>query len=408
MKSKIFKIALIVAVATSLLSLVIIKENKKGTDKSSYSNSSFALPKGWIKRGSDPDKYEMGIDAGMIQNGKNSATIKSIDKEINGFGTLMQNCNVDKYKGKRVMMSGFVKSENVKEMAGLWLRIDTARDDDRKVLAFDNMMDRPIKGTTDWKKYNVVLDVPAGATSMSFGCLLSGTGQVWFSDISFQIVGKAVKTTGIYDDYAKTAEPSNLNFSEGTILPKYWFKAGSDPDKYEMGIAKGAGQNGVNAATIKSIDKNISGFGTLMQNIDPAKFAGKHVRLSGFMKSENVNEWAGFWMRIDQKNSNQYLSFDNMQERPVTGKTDWKKYEIVLNVPDKATSIAFGALLGGTGQIWISDLKFEEVDNSVKLTGYNNLSANPYSEIKDKKKSSNVAGTLKDMQQEPTNLNFGE
>lgn len=44
-------------------------------------------------------------------------------------------------------------------------------------------------------------------------------------------------------------------------LPLGWFKAGSSPDSYEMGIDKGAGQEGNNAATIKSLQNQINGFG---------------------------------------------------------------------------------------------------------------------------------------------------
>lgn len=152
-------------------------------------------------------------------------------------------------------------------------------------------------------------------------------------------------------------------------LPSEWYKAGSNPGSYEMGIDKSAGYNGKNAATIKSVKVEIDGFGTLMQDFLAEKYKGKRIRMSGYMKSENVADWAGFWLRVDQENSNQPLSFDNMEGRAVKGTTDWKKYEIVLDVPHKASSIAFGALLSGAGQIWFDDLKFEVVDNSVLVTG---------------------------------------
>ena len=152
-------------------------------------------------------------------------------------------------------------------------------------------------------------------------------------------------------------------------LPTGWFKAGSSPKSYEMGIDKGAGQNGNNAATIKSIDKKIKGFGTLMQDCLPAQYLGKRIRMKGFLKTKDVTEWCGFWLRIDQAGSDHPLSFDNMNDRLVKGTTEWTKYEIVLDVPLKASNIAFGALLSGTGQIWFDNLSFEIVDNSVPITG---------------------------------------
>jgi len=151
-------------------------------------------------------------------------------------------------------------------------------------------------------------------------------------------------------------------------LPTGWHKAGSKPEKYEMGIEKGSDTHGKNAASIKSIDPAIEGFGTLMQTIVAKNYLGKRVRMSGLMKSKDVNEWAGFWLRVDQPNSQQSLSFDNMQDRAVKGTTDWKKYEIVLDVPNNASNMAFGALISGTGQIWFDDLTFEIVNTSVPTT----------------------------------------
>ena len=170
-------------------------------------------------------------------------------------------------------------------------------------------------------------------------------------------------------------------------LPTGWFNAGSKPKSYEMGIDKGAGKDGKNAATIKSIEKKIDGFGTLMQECKPDKYLGKRVRMIGYIKSENVEGWAGFWLRVDQADSRQALSFDNMESRAVKGTTGWTKYEIVLDVPTKTSMLAYGALLSGTGQIWFDNLTFEIVDNSVKTTNSMN------------------GGNTK-IESEPTNLDF--
>ncbi len=152
-------------------------------------------------------------------------------------------------------------------------------------------------------------------------------------------------------------------------IPSGWFAAGSKPRSYEMGTDKGAGQNGLNAATIKSIDKQITGFGTLMQQSTPTVYLGKRVRMTGYMKSSNVTTWAGLWLRVDQAGSTKSLSFDNMQDRPIKGTTAWTKCEIVLDVPSNASMLAYGALLDGTGQIWFDNIQFEIVDKTVPVTG---------------------------------------
>jgi hypothetical protein len=82
-----------------------------------------------------------------------------------------------------------------------------------KTLAFDNMGDRPLKGTFDWRKEDVVLDVPAGGTGAFFGILLSGTGTVWLNNRRIEEVGNDVAVTGKPKQPANTA-PVNLNFEQ--------------------------------------------------------------------------------------------------------------------------------------------------------------------------------------------------
>jgi len=175
---------------------------------------SFDLPSSWFKAGNKPNSYDMGIDKAAGQDGKNAATIKSIDKKIDGFGTLMQQCKPDKYIGKRVKMSGFVKTENVTTWAGLWLRVDQSGSN--KPLSFDNMGDRPIKGTTDWTKYEIELDVPSNSSLIAYGALLAGTGQIWFDNITFEIVSESVPTLGSVNakKSAIQDEPTNLDFEK--------------------------------------------------------------------------------------------------------------------------------------------------------------------------------------------------
>src|SRR5262249_47555318 len=129
------------------------------------------VPKGWFMAGSKPSDYESTMDPANAFGGQPSVYLRSKKPEAEGFGTLMQNFGADKYIRKRVRLSASVKSENVQNWAGLWMRVDGKQLG--APLGFDNMMDRPIKGTTAWRSYEVVLDVPAEASGVAFGILLS-------------------------------------------------------------------------------------------------------------------------------------------------------------------------------------------------------------------------------------------
>jgi hypothetical protein len=103
--------------------------------------------KGWFKAGSLPESYKTGLDKAIFQKGQKSVFMESLDKNIEGFVTIMQTCNAKNYLGTKIKMTGFIKSENVADWAGMWLRVDSKTA--MELLSFDNMQDRPIKGTTD-------------------------------------------------------------------------------------------------------------------------------------------------------------------------------------------------------------------------------------------------------------------
>ena len=169
------------------------------------------LPDGWLRAGSNPSDYEMEIDKKVYKVGKQSACIKSNKKNIDGFGTLMHMAKADNYLGKKIKMTAFVKSENVADWAGLWLRVDGEKRSE--TLSFDNMQDRPIKGTSNWARYSITLDVPKEATTINYGDLVSGTGTLWFDGLKIEIVGDADGKDNKYKSKVHS-EPMNLDFEE--------------------------------------------------------------------------------------------------------------------------------------------------------------------------------------------------
>lgn len=166
-------------------------------------------PTGWFLAGNNPNNYRTGVDRADMHDGLPSAYLASLTKG-NGFGTLMQSISASSYAGKRVRLRGWVKSQDVGDWAGLWMRVDKGRE----TVAFDNMQDRAIKGVQPWSTYDVVLDVPADATSISFGILLSGVGEVWLNDLSLEVVDSDMPLTGMNPSATLSQRPVNLGFNE--------------------------------------------------------------------------------------------------------------------------------------------------------------------------------------------------
>lgn len=143
----------------------------------------------------------------------------------------------------------------------------------------------------------------------------------------------------------------NLNFEEvQKDKPVKWSTFGSDI--YKASYDSLQVYSGKYSATIE-YNGDVPDFKAWSYTI-PANYAGTKIKLTGFLKTENVTDgWAGLWLRIDPR-----VGFDNMQDRGVQGTTDWAKFEVELDLkPDQAKQIVFGGLLVGKGKMWLDDLQ---------------------------------------------------
>ena len=162
---------------------------------------------------------------------------------------------------------------------------------------------------------------------------------------------------------ADSFRPGNLGFETGT---SGWEIAGTRRRDYGIGTDSAVLHSGHASGYISSITDRISGFGTLMQTAEAGEYRGQRVRMSAYVKTKGVSEWAGLWLRVDGPSGT--IIIDNMQDRPIQGDTDWTQYEIILDVPEDSVNIAFGILVEGRGQAWVDDFQFEVVGQDVPTT----------------------------------------
>ncbi|MHC4407186.1 MAG: erythromycin esterase family protein, partial [Planctomycetota bacterium] len=98
---------------------------------------------------------------------------------------------------KRVTFSGWIKTENVHNgYAGLWWRADGAN---RELLGFDNMARKGPRGTNDWARFSITLDVPAETLNINFGVLMPGKGKAWFDGLEVKLDGKEYQNAERFD-----------------------------------------------------------------------------------------------------------------------------------------------------------------------------------------------------------------
>jgi hypothetical protein len=152
----------------------------------------------------------------------------------------------------------------------------------------------------------------------------------------------------------------------GTNAVTGWFLSGNGPDHFNAAVDPEVKHGGRASARLRSVDDPMNTFGTLMQSIRADDYLGRRVRLSAFIRTNGVSDWAGLWLRVDQRSGVHTL--DNMQNRPIRGTTDWTEHHVVLDVPTNTASLHFGVLQSGPGTTWLDDVRLAIVDSSVPTT----------------------------------------
>ena len=153
-----------------------------------------------------------------------------------GFAVATSAIPVRLAKGKTIRLSGAIKVDGVEGgYAGLWLRVDGPN---RAMLGFDNMAvrmrggdtkedDRGVKGTADWKRYAIEVEVAPEATNINFGCLFSGDGTARFDALEVAIGGKPYAEVSAAAKDAPALDPEQFAWLRANAVPFGTDKAGS-------------------------------------------------------------------------------------------------------------------------------------------------------------------------------------
>jgi C-terminal processing protease CtpA/Prc len=141
------------------------------------------LPHGW---GGGPAET-IFIDDQVVHGGKWAARLQRDAASGSNFSTITIGIPID-FAGASLEFRGFLKTRDVSEYAGLWMR----EDGDGGAVAFDNMRDKHLNGTHDWTEYSITLPIRPGAKKLFFGVLTVGTGTIWTDDLQLLVDGKAI------------------------------------------------------------------------------------------------------------------------------------------------------------------------------------------------------------------------
>ena len=136
--------------------------------------------------------------------------------------------------GKNVTIAGWMRSEGIANgYAGLWMNVTGPKGG----LAFKNLGDQNIIGTTPWKHYEISLDVPANATALFFGATQSGNGTAWLDSMQINIDGQPYQDSSM-----------DLDFESST--PKGFYIGGNG---FEVVLDHGVSQSGAQSLRLRRL-----------------------------------------------------------------------------------------------------------------------------------------------------------
>jgi hypothetical protein len=317
------------------------------------------VPSEWLLRGDGRYDYETYPDTSETYSGTASAYLAPKDPDWRGDVYLVKMVNQPELAGKRVRVSAYIKSEGVKSHAELWL---TPAEYLPKFGRFDGSLNRQITGTTGWERYEITQDVPPDSMSISFGLRLVGQGKVWIDEARLEVVGPDAPVL-------TTRSLANPGFESGF---DGWDVSGrSDSVKLATSVFHSGGTS-MRLEGSKSQPSKLMPPVEVKQTVQLSGWAGKRIRVTAFVKTENVSKWGTIYADLEEKVSNsssRRVAHDDLYTRPIPSTSDWSQYSIVLDVPEGTIMLTVGAFVDGGGVLLLDDVQIEEVGKEVALTG---------------------------------------
>jgi hypothetical protein len=148
----------------------------------------------------DDGAYEVTLDKETKVSGEASLHVKGVGSNRSYF-SMFQGFKADAYHGKRLRFSGQLRTKEVQDKvrpdeqfarAFLWLLIHNTKG---QQVVSDEMFDRSLRGTNDWTRCEIVVDVPHDAHKITIGARMILEGEMWVDDLQLEVVGKNVKPT---------------------------------------------------------------------------------------------------------------------------------------------------------------------------------------------------------------------
>jgi ligand-binding sensor domain-containing protein len=341
-------------------------------------NGSFELdadgnkaPDGWD--GITPDKFEMSGDA---KSGAKS--LHATNRDGTWIGTWQSVKGVG--AGDKIAVACWMKTKDLVKGKEAWHSAKVNIEFKKKDGKSDFVGLGELAGTNDWKRYEKVIDVPAGTDSVGMQiCVDSCKGDAWFDGI---VVVKGDKVPAEEAPPAVAAPapaPAGVSLdarkflaAPGALVVNGGFETG-DPVKGPDGWKGWAPETMSFSADTKEGKKSVhivnkAPAWTGLNQVLTGVAGGEKLAVSCWIKTKNVvkgkDAWNNAKVNFELKKADGKSDWSGLGG--IEGTNDWKKYETTITLPpDLKEANMIVCLDACAGEAWFDGLTIAKAPASV-------------------------------------------
>ena len=310
------------------------------------------VPVNWSFATSQSQIYRTGYDTVANSQTPRSVLIRSLKPSAKGFAALSQKCDATPYRGQRIRISVWIKTDGVNGAAQFHLVVND-QVGDKLAFGADG-----VGGSQYWRQYAAVVDVPEEAATLSYGMMLAGSGKAWFNDLQINAVPNTVNLR-------------QLELPDLSAMPRFEPRPLLDADPEEtlksLRSSKNAGvsleESGEEGQVLKfdligGKPRLLVGSTTLAED-----YAGKKLRIRARLKTADLQEGrVTIYFNAQSQSNNDYFAASS---KPISGTTDWKDYDCVISISGQKAMISAGIYAQGKGgSVYLKSLDLSLADDS--------------------------------------------
>jgi len=309
------------------------------------------VPANWSFVTTQPKIYRTGYDKVANSQTPRSLVIRSLNPLAEGFAGLSQKCDATPYRGQRVRISVWIKTDGVNDAAQFFFSVEDQAGA-RLARGGDG-----VGGSRYWRQYAAVVDVPEEAATLFYGMTLGGAGKAWFNDLQIDVVPNTVKL----DQWQVPDLSAMPRFKPGSLLatdPEEALKSLVSPKNADVSLEE-SGSEG----RVLKFDLSGGKPARFISTTVAEDYAGKKLRLRARLKTADLQggQVTIYFNSQSQRNNDFFAAWS----KPISGTTEWKDYDCVIPISGQKAMVTAGIYARGkSGSVFLKSLEVSLADES--------------------------------------------